>query len=179
MEDLIANPLTYAVLLGAGGTLVSIGVWVGNVNADRKSFKEFMKEIGNDIRKILDRLGPPKTLEHDSPLTLSDIGKKISRRIDAKQWAGATAKTLIDRIPGKEDFEIEQIAFDYINEEFEPENDLGRQILRAAYETGSSRWDVHAVLAVELRDVLIKYRDEPPAEPNQGAIAGYGQVGAA
>ena len=47
--------------------LVGIGIWIGAVNADRKSFKEVMREVRDDIREarddikaILSRLPSPE-----------------------------------------------------------------------------------------------------------------------
>lgn len=57
------NPVTYAVMLGAMGSLFSIGIWVARMNAFKSSveqslveIKESIKDIQDTIRKILIRL---------------------------------------------------------------------------------------------------------------------------
>lgn len=40
--------------------LVGIGIWIGGVNSDRENFKEFMREVRDDIKTILSRLPPPE-----------------------------------------------------------------------------------------------------------------------
>ena len=52
------NPLVYWIALGIAGLIFGIGAWVGAVNADRRSFKEFMTEVRDDLKKILARLPP-------------------------------------------------------------------------------------------------------------------------
>lgn len=57
------NPVTYLVILGAMGSLFSIGIWVGRMNSFKSSvedtlaeIKESIKDIQDTIRKILIRL---------------------------------------------------------------------------------------------------------------------------
>ena len=57
------NPVTYLVILGAMGSLFSIGIWVARMNAFKSSveqslveIKESIKDIQDTIRKILIRL---------------------------------------------------------------------------------------------------------------------------
>ena len=59
------NPVTYAVLLGAMGSFVSIGVWIGRINSFKASventlaeIKESINSIQDSIEKILLRLPP-------------------------------------------------------------------------------------------------------------------------
>ena len=59
------NPVTYVVLLGAIGSLVSIGVRIGKINSFKASventlaeIKESINSIQDSIEKILLRLPP-------------------------------------------------------------------------------------------------------------------------
>ena len=59
------NPVTYAVLLGAIGSILSIGIWIGRVNSFKASventladIKESISSIQDSIEKILLRLPP-------------------------------------------------------------------------------------------------------------------------
>lgn len=59
------NPVTYAVLLGAIGSLVSIGIWIGRTNTFKASventlaeIKESISSIQDSVEKILLRLPP-------------------------------------------------------------------------------------------------------------------------
>ena len=68
---------------GIAGLIFGIGAWVGAVNADRRSFKEFMTEVRDDLNKILARL-PPRVFAGESPIELTDLGKNISARSTAR-----------------------------------------------------------------------------------------------
>ena len=59
------NPVTYAVLLGAIGSVLSIGIWIGRINSFKASventlaeIKESISSIQDSIEKILLRLPP-------------------------------------------------------------------------------------------------------------------------
>lgn len=59
------NPVTYAVVLGTKGSLVSIGIWTGRMNSFKGSventlaeIKESINNIQYSVEKILFRLPP-------------------------------------------------------------------------------------------------------------------------
>ena len=43
-----------------GGALLTSGIWIGNVNADRKSFKEFMKEVKTELMSLRESMNEVK-----------------------------------------------------------------------------------------------------------------------
>ena len=79
------TPLILTVFLIVLGVFTSIGIWIGKVNSDRASFKDFMKEIRKDIKTILGRL-PPGPVTGSSPLQLTDLGESISQTLEARNW---------------------------------------------------------------------------------------------
>lgn len=59
------HPVTYAVILGAIGSLVSTGIWIGRMNAFKGSventlveIRESLNSVQDSIEKILFRLPP-------------------------------------------------------------------------------------------------------------------------
>lgn len=50
------NPVTYAVVLGAIGSLVSIGIWIGRMNSFKGSVENTLAEIKESINKIQDSI---------------------------------------------------------------------------------------------------------------------------
>ena len=147
------NPLVYWIALGIAGLIFGIGTWVGAVNADRRSFKEFMTEVRDDLKKILARL-PPRVFAGESPIELTDLGKNISTRLNGKDWAEEHAGPLREKIKGKEPYTVQEMCFEYAKG-YEPGEDMERMIQTIAYENGIKREDVLDVLALELRDRLI------------------------
>ena len=145
----LANPLVW---IGVVALVFGIGKWVGNVNSDRKSFKEFMNEVRDDIKKTLDRLPPPLPVTAGSPLALTDLGRKISERLSAGTLADSLVPILRERTSGKDPYEIQELCFAYVRGEYEPPQELEVLIRMCACENALKREQVLDVLAVELRD---------------------------
>ena len=70
-------PTGILAVIGVGALIWRGGAWYGSVNTDRANFKEFMKEVREDLKKILQRL-PERTTASSSPVTLTDYGKTIA-----------------------------------------------------------------------------------------------------
>lgn len=168
MENWPDTPLILVAFLAVASVLVSIGVWVGSVNADRKSFKEFMNEVRNDIKKILARL-PAPTIEGGSPIRLTDLGRSVADDLDVGKWVEQVAPSLIARVKGKPPFEVQNFCFDYVKDEFEPDEKQLRKLQMCAYENGIDLDAVLDVLAVELRDRLLELSPTPATGSGEAA----------
>lgn len=99
------NPYVIGAIVSIIVLIFGIGVWVGAVNADRRSFKEFMTEVRDDLKKVLSRL-PPRVYAGDSPIELTDLGRNISTRLNGKEWAEEHATNLREKIKGREPYEV-------------------------------------------------------------------------
>ena len=131
------------------------GNWYGRVNSDRKSFKDFMAEVRDDIKEILKRL-PPVVTTKSSPIRLTELGKSISNELEALTWAKQTATLLQNRVVGKHPYEIQNFCFDYVAKESVLPEGMNEKIKSCAYENGITTEQVLEVLAVELRDELLE-----------------------
>lgn len=154
------NPVTYLVALGAVGALVKAGMWIGSMNEHKSTVVDFMADIRKDLRQLrLDvgkLLGKPVPIKTDSPLALTDYGKELSEKLDAVNWAKMEAVSLRSQDTGTEPFEIEEFSFEYVRKEYPTVRDLARSLRAAIYEHGLDRDHVYDVLALELRDELIR-----------------------
>ena len=159
MKEWLATPQLWVLLFAAVGTIFGFGLWKGKVDSDRASFKEFMKEVRNDIKELLRRSS--HTLAGSSPLRLTDLGKSISGRLDAPALAQDLAPLLQKRIEGKTPYEIQEMCFDYIRHEYKPPDQVEALIKACAYDNGIDRGQVVDVLAVELRDRLLEMVPRP------------------
>ena len=65
-----------AVLFFGAIALIAITVWITKVNEMRSDWKGFVKEIREDIKKILLRLGPEPATSPGSPIELTKLGMK-------------------------------------------------------------------------------------------------------
>lgn len=163
MPEWITDPRTIIALLAAIG---GIGYWIGQVNSDRKSFKEFMKEIKDDIsgirdnvQKIFERLGPP-TAASASPAQLTEFGERVAKGINAYEWATDAAGSVLDadRLLVLEPFQIEAFCENYVEQESQKEGIVQDKVQMAIYEYGIERERALPVLRIPLREALLKRR---------------------
>ena len=158
MQEWLASPVAWVAALSllsmVAGAAFAFGTWKGKVDSDRASFKEFMKEVRDDIKEILGRL-PSPTVTDASPLQLTDCGKSISERLGAADLARNLAPLLRTQVEGKTPYEIQERCFDYVRHEYEPPEEVETRVKTCAYDHGIKRGQVLDVLAVELRDKLL------------------------
>ena len=164
------SPLTLilssiAAVVVIGSAILSAGIWIGRVNADRCSFAKFMERIDSvietiqsDIHRIFERL-PKVTTKEDSPITLTDLGNTVSREIDAKAWAKMKAVELKDKILEQEDFKLHELSAGYLANDFKPDREFDEKMRKCAYDHGIDDEQIMKVLMVELREALIYMRD--------------------
>lgn len=161
---LIATPIVIGLVAIVKGCSVYLqkvrakAEWKGAVDADRTSFKEFMEEVRTDIKKILDRL-PPATAAGSSPITLTDLGEKISREIGAKTWAADTADKIKESTKNMQPYEIQEFCKEFVNLRHKFPEELDLLIKNSAYENAVKREQVLNVLAIELRDRLLEIQN--------------------
>ena len=204
-----------ATTVALGGILLTTGIWMGNVNSDRKSFKEFMekvnsklellgqsmteikaelqsigqsvklvqadqkslrkslnkvkaeqrtfgvslKQVEEKITNIPERLLSPAVLETNSPIKLSDFGRKISANLSVDRCAANHALRLVDKASGKQEFEIFEMCVEYVADQFDSDLDLNKNSRKGAYEVGTDVEKIKRVYAVELRDALLAHLD--------------------
>ena len=174
------NPVSYGVVIGALGliggivlTILKIGEWKARRESTEtsleKSFKslettltDFMAEIRTDVKKIFQRM--ESTVSGESPLKLTELGQSISETLGAAAWAERTAKETADKIPDKQPYVIQTYCFDFVRRSDMLSDELTRKIQESAYNNGIEVARVEDVLAIELRDALLKIHGLAPAE---------------
>lgn len=183
-EWLLANIFLIVVGFTVIGTIFAIGNWVGVVNSDRKSFKEFMTAVNERINKvnekinkvserindvsekinnvnkkvdeIINRLPPNQIVHRDSPIKLTSFGAEISNSLSAKVWAESQVPNLFEDIKEMQPFEISEKCEKYVEAKFEQDENLQISIRKGAYEHGASIEEIQTVYQVELRDALFQ-----------------------
>ena len=155
------------VVIAAVTAVGKLIYWMGEVNADRKGINEFMKEIRDDIKKILRRL-PAPTIKSSSPIQLTELGRSISDELHARDWVERIAPSLTERVKGKRPFEIQNFCFDYVRDEFEPDAAQLVRLQESAYDNAIDLDGVLDVFAIELRDRLLELAGA--STPDSGEI---------
>ncbi len=155
------TPVLIVAALAMVGAVFRIGKWVGSIDSLKETVETSIMEIKNDIKKILERL-PPSTIAEGSPLTLTELGRLVSKELKAGEWAQETANELILRVQKKEPYEVQQFCFDYVKEgRFISSDEFVREMRKIAYNHAVSIEKVEDVLAIELRDALMNHPTHP------------------
>ena len=159
-----------AVVYGFLKTFWETATWVGSVNSDRKHFREVADRVDANFAELLLRI-PPVPVSGESPLRLTDLGKTLSNKLNAKAWARQTAPAMVGRLKGKTAYEIQEHCFDHArSHQFEENPTLARAILDCAFEHGLRDSQVREVLGVELRDMVFGCMDlKLPENPSNSA----------
>ena len=99
---------------------------------------------------------PSKTVDSDSPLKLTAVGDKVSKSIDSISIVKGLATDLRVKADGKLPYDIQELCFDFIRDEYKPSDEVEKDIKKCAYDNGIDRAEVLDVLAVELRDEILR-----------------------
>jgi hypothetical protein len=147
-----------ALVSAIGGGIWKVATWKAHVDSDRSTFKSslesFIKEIRDDIKGILSRLPPPRLVETNSPLGLSDFGKKVAKEMNAHKWAADLAPSLLDEVKHMAPFQIDEFAAKCTQSKL---TEYWEGVVAAtAYNTGQSRDDIRVALHITLRDELLR-----------------------
>ena len=118
-----------------------------------------LKQVEEKITNIPERLLSPAVVETNSPIKLSDFGRKISANLSVDRWAANHALRLVDKASGKQEFEIFEMCVKYVADQFDSDLNLNKNSRKGAYEVGTDVEKVKRVYAVELRDALLAHLD--------------------
>ena len=103
------------------------------------------------------------TLSRSSPLGLNSLGRVVTKEIRGAEWAERVASALEDWIGIKDAYQIQEDCFDFV-ESFAYTEDELRAIRDSAFRNGLPTEQVRRVLAIELRDRLLRMADLQPPE---------------
>ena len=76
--------------------------------------------------------------------------------VGAASLADALATVLRERVAGKTHYDIQEAAALHVKEGWSPTDDVKRRIKAAAYEAGLNKAQVLHVIAIEVRDRLLR-----------------------
>ena len=113
--------------------------------------------LTNTLYQLLGR----SPVSQKSPLQLNDLGETVSSEIRARDWADRVLGSLSEWAEGKDSYEIQERCFEFA-ERFEYTAEEQRLIQRSAYNHGLPTQQVHRVLAIELRNRLLKMASKDP-----------------
>ena len=167
MEWIKDNPLVVVIPVIAGITaLCYLNRWMGKKDEFAKNVGEAIGEIRGDIKRIFRLLSRDMTLESGSPLRLTDLGQSISKSLDAPSWAERTSKEVAHKIDDASSYGIQSYCFEFVRRTAILGADMERKVKEEAYNNGIAIERVQDVLAIELRDRVLKIHGLEPPESN-------------
>ena len=147
------------------------GQWKERVEA---LSSRIVKEISELRHIVLSSPGRPRVAS-SNPLRLTAIGKIISKEIAAPAWVDRVSDTLLDQVQGKDAYEVQNFCLEYVESADLDSAAEQRAIHNAAGQPELGANDIRRVLAIELRDKLLREAGlEAPegsheSSPNQGS----------
>ena len=146
-------------LEAVGKRLETMGREIGNNGRRLETVDRRLERNANELNQlrqiVFAHLGVPVIIT-DSPLRLLEFGKSVSEDIAASEWAEKLAGTLKETVEGKDAYEIQTFCFEYLKNPDQYSNEERKTIHNAAYKRGIMAEEVRRVLAIELRDRLLK-----------------------
>ena len=135
--------------------------------------RDDIREIQRDVERILLRPAGGAAFEGGSPLRLTELGQKVADELDTASWLEKVIPDLRDRTKGEPPDVIEEVCFDFLvySDDFRPVQELAVKIRATAYEHGLAREQVRGVMALVLRDELIRLEHGSGAVDQSAEVA--------
>ena len=144
-KPLIFNPLKNALH------------WKWSVDRKLDSHAERIGKVEKDINGMQRMIYG--AFASKGPRTLSKLGKRIARDVDAGKLAASLASQLNERTRSMSAYLLQEFCFEYADNEFKPTVEIERKMQDCAYENGVILATVRDVIAVALRDTLLSRRE--------------------
>ena len=156
MPAIILITALLIVIIAIFVALFAAGKWFDKVEKHMASVNSSLEEIRADIKNIFRRLGSGQVVDSNSPIRLTELGQKISAELWIRDWARQTADGLLTEAKGKKEFEIYDICTQYVNDEFQPNDEQKKKIREVSYNHAIEPKKVMTIFKVELRDELLR-----------------------
>ena len=143
------------------GSVAAFFRWQGKVDEKLTGLDELKKvvsEIQKTVSEILGRL-PPQTFTSQSPLKLTDFGKKISKELNVENWLNEHLINIKQKLKDKEEFEIFEECLIYVIDLEKTDNSFKRIIASTAYNYGIDHDQIRKIYQIELRDRILNSID--------------------
>ena len=163
------------LLIAAVGAIWSLASWHAEVNADRSTFREHVSRAEDQFERIdakFDRIDAKfdevmghllfimdqlhtRTSDESSPTQLNDLGRRVSAEVGAQEWVAEQVEQVRPQVAGMLPYDVQWFCYRWVTEERLPD-DLLVKAKQSAYENGLVLREVLHVIALELRDELLK-----------------------
>lgn len=152
-----SNPLIYIIPgLAIFGYIVKwiikVERWMGKIDESIRLLEEGAREMRTDIKGF----SSIQVVEKNSPLRLTEAGHSISEALDVKEWATLTAQDVVPKLRWSHPYDIQVFCMDYVDDPSNFDTEFMDRLKYYAYEESLSMSQIRDVLAIELRDAILK-----------------------
>ena len=143
------------------------GIWEGATEEKQSSLKKLVEKISEDVSGLREefvafrsrvsealRMRDP-LLDGKSPLSLTKLGQKVAKDINAEDEAEKYLDKLRARAGSEEPYDIQEMCLEYFENEYKPSEDAHKLIRTCAFDNGLSETQVRRVIGIIARDTLL------------------------
>ena len=152
------SPIGVLAVLATLGLMWALVKWLSKVDHAAREHPGFVKAIKADISEIkvqianiFGLLNSPIT--QASPMVLSDFGRQLAEQLNASEWARETAPKVLDSVQAMQPAQVHAFCKQH-TKDMTVDSDLN--VFSRAYEHGITDEHMRIVLAIVLRDELLK-----------------------
>lgn len=161
------DPL-FSRAVGGFNLLLRPGAWdekFKNIEKTTDTLEQGLKALHDKVDQVLLILARRETIRNTSPLTLTEVGQAISTELGAQVWAEEAAAGLKGRFVDPTPYQIQEFCFNYVTgPDVNFLEQLTFEMQNSAYRHGVSLQGVYNVLAIKLRDEILKMHHLDPPE---------------
>lgn len=155
MQELIIK-IDWVYFLGIIGTLIFLAYYSGSRFSVLETDMKWVKDKLNDI-KINTENQMVGAFARQSPVSLTDVGKKVLEESDLKKWIDEHKDTLMLDCNGKKDtnpYEVQEYIFKYFDT-LDFGDTFGNTLKQNAFAKGYSMSMLRRVGAIYFRDICL------------------------
>ena len=131
---------------------VRLVTWINSVNTDRKSFEKSIDKMNRRITEIADRIDikitqindrihdvvlwnrlPSKTVHMDSPLSLTDLDKRVAEHLNSSEIFDILVENVYERAKSLPPYDVQSSCFSYARNWTSPD-EMALRIKDSAYQ---------------------------------------------
>lgn len=159
-----SNPLIYiipgvAIFGYIVKWIIKVERWMGKIDESIRLLEEGAREMRTDIKGLFRNnsgVSSVQVVEKNSPLRLTEAGHSISEALDVKEWAMLTAQDVVPKLRWSHPYDIQVFCMDYVDDPSNFDTEFMDRLKYYAYEESLSMSQIRDVLAIELRDAILK-----------------------
>lgn len=170
--SILNSPTLWTVIVGL---LILGGIFIWKVSGWKTSIEADLAKVSEQVdlvyKIIVNRFGRD-VQQTSSPVTLTDYGRRISKRITAEKIVNKYAEELNKKTEGMNAYQIQEECFSFCEEDLlerlrETDKKSFDEISEVAFDDGIKLEKITRVIGIELRDRVLSMCGKPQIEVDE------------